>query len=140
MVKVDGMYKNDYVKVLSIICRYYGTNENQFYELLKNKEKKFLLLLILKNNNILDNYELINMLGIGSFKKMKSNIKTAEEKFLINSYFRKEYVELEENIKKDDEIKRKDGYSCIKEETFNKLLLLLFEYNKLEKMIKVVTE
>ena len=52
------------------------------------------------NNNILDNYELINMLGIGSFKKMKSNIKTAEEKFLINSYFRKEYVELEENIKK----------------------------------------
>ena len=82
MVKVDGMYKNDYVKVLSIICRYYGTNENQFYD------------------NILDNYELINMLGIGSFKKMKSNIKTAEEKFLINSYFRKEYVELEENIKK----------------------------------------
>ena len=100
MVKVDGMYKNDYVKVLSIICRYYGTNENQFYELLKNKEKKFLLLLILKNNNILDNYDLINMLGIGSFKKMKSNIKNAEEKFLINSYFRKEYVELEENIKK----------------------------------------
>ena len=48
--------------------------------------------------------------------------------------------ELKENIKKDDEIKRKDGYSCIKEETFNKLLLLLFEYNKLEKMIKVVTE
>jgi len=48
--------------------------------------------------------------------------------------------ELKENIKKDDEIKRKDGYSCIKEETFNKLLLLLFEYNKLEKMIKVVAE
>ena len=48
--------------------------------------------------------------------------------------------ELKEDIKKDDEIKKKDGYSCVKEETFNKLLLLLFEYNKLEKMIKAVIE
>ncbi len=42
------MYKNDYVKVLSIICRYYGTNENQFYELLKNKEKKVFTFTYLK--------------------------------------------------------------------------------------------
>ena len=41
---------------------------------------------------------------------MKSNIKTAEEKFLINSYFRKEYVELEENIKKQIDWQKKTRY------------------------------
>lgn len=94
------MDRENQFNILNIICDYYGIDKNRFNELLKNKEKKFMLLLLLKNNNFLNNYELINMLEIGSVSKMKWAIKRAEEKFLINSFFRKKYMELEENIKK----------------------------------------
>ena len=94
------MDKKNQFKVLYIICKYYGVEINNFSELLKNKEKKFMLLLILKNNNFFDSNELVGVFGIDSISKVKSTIKRAEEKFLINSFFRRKYIELEEKIKK----------------------------------------
>lgn len=94
------MNKENQIKILNIICNYYGIDKNRFSELLKNREKKFLLLLILKNNNFIDNDELIHMLEISSERRLRSNFRKAQEKFLINSFFRKKYIELEEKIKK----------------------------------------
>lgn len=94
------MDNNKYLKILKIIYGYYGIDESGFVKLLKNRDKKFLILLVLKNNNFLESSDLINIFGINSISKMKSTIKSAEEKFLVNSFFRKDYVELEEKIKK----------------------------------------
>ena len=94
------MNRESQMKIVYIICRYYGVDISRFDELLKNREKKFMLLLLLKNSNFFDSNELLDMLGIESVSKMKSTIKRAEEKFLINSFFRKRYIELEEKIKK----------------------------------------
>lgn len=99
-LRLNDMDRENQFKILNIICRYYGVDINKFSELLKNKEKKFMLLLILKNSNFFDSNELLDMLGIESVSKMKSTIKRAEEKFLINSFFRRKYIELEEKIKK----------------------------------------
>lgn len=94
------MNKENQLKILNIICNYYGIDRNNFSKLLKNKEKKFLLLLVLKNNNFINNDELIDMLGISSVSRLKSNFRKAQEKFLVNTFFREKYIELEEKIKK----------------------------------------
>lgn len=99
-VGLIDMKEENQVKVLNIICSYYGIDKNEFSELLKNREKKFLLLLVLKNNNVIGNDELIHMLGMRNVSRLKSNFRKAEEKFLINSFFREKYIELEEKIKK----------------------------------------
>ena len=46
--------KLKYVKILNNICNYYGINEDEFIELLKNRDNKYILLLILKNNHCLE--------------------------------------------------------------------------------------
>ncbi len=94
------MENDKYLKILKIIYSYYGIDESGFVKLLKNRDKKFLILLVLRNNNFLEISDLINILGINSVSKMKRTIKSAEEKFLVNSFFRKDYAELEEKIKK----------------------------------------
>ena len=45
------MDNNKYLKILKIIYGYYGIDESGFVKLLKNRDKKFLILLVLKNNN-----------------------------------------------------------------------------------------
>lgn len=94
------MNNNNYIKILNTIYAHYGIDESEFIKLLKNRDKKFLILLLLKNNNFCNSSDLINILGISSESKMKRAVRSAERKFLINSFFRKDYVELEEKIKK----------------------------------------
>jgi len=43
--------KLKYAKILNNICNYYGIDEEKFIELLKNRDNKYILLLILKNNH-----------------------------------------------------------------------------------------
>ena len=95
------MNETQYLKILNTIYKYYGIDKDEFIKLLKNREYKFLFLLVLKNNDCLSNYELISKLGINIDRSMKNTIKKAEEKFLINTYFRKKYIELENSIKKE---------------------------------------
>lgn len=97
------MNENEYLKKLNIIYRYYGIKNNE--ELLdflkKNKENKLLFLLILKNHNYINNCKVRELLAEYSKRSIENNIKKAEEKFLINIYFRRKYMELEKGIKKE---------------------------------------
>ena len=43
-----------YLRILQMICKYYDIEEKEFLDLLKGKENKYLLLLLLKNNNCFD--------------------------------------------------------------------------------------
>ena len=89
------MNSESQMRILEIIYNYYGVEGKEFNNLLKNREKRFLILLLLKNNSFFNNEDLINVLGISSTNQVKYMFRKAEEKFLINSFFRKEYMKLE---------------------------------------------
>lgn len=96
-----------YLKILNIICNYYGINQSEFIDLLKVRENKYLLLLILKNNKCLECEIIKEMLNVKTTKSIKNNLKLAEEKLLINKDFREKYFEIEENIEKKNKFDKK---------------------------------
>lgn len=94
--------KLKYMKILNNICNYYGINEEEFIELLKNRDNKYLLLLILKNNHCLEIDKIKEIFKVKTSKSISSSIRLAEEKLLINAIFRERYFELENNIEQND--------------------------------------
>ena len=92
--------KLKYIKILKIICNYYGIEEENFIELIKNRDNKYILLLILKNNNCLDKEKIKEILRLKNSKSINNSLKMAEEKLLVNRIFRERYFELENNIDK----------------------------------------
>ena len=94
--------KFKYVKILNNICNYYGIDEEKFMELLKNRDNKYILLLILKNNHCLEVEKIKEVLNLKTSKSISSSLRLAEEKLLINRFFREKYFELENNIEKID--------------------------------------
>ncbi|AGF54396.1 stalled ribosome rescue protein Dom34 [Clostridium saccharoperbutylacetonicum] len=93
-----------YVKILNNVCNYYGISEEKFIEFLKNKDNKYILLLILKNNNCLDAEKIKEVFKLKTSKSINKNLRLAEEKFLVNRLFREEYFQLENSIEKNDMI------------------------------------
>ena len=91
-----------YVKILNNICNYYGINEDKFIELLKDRENKYILLLILKNNHCLEADKIKEIFKLKTSKSISSSLRLAEEKLLVNRFFREKYFELENNIEKID--------------------------------------
>ncbi|MCE5221566.1 MAG: hypothetical protein LLF98_09980 [Clostridium sp.] len=94
--------KLKYVKILNNICNYYGINEDKFIELLRNRDNKYILLLILKNNHCLELDEIKDIFKLKTVKSINSSLRLAEEKLLVNRFFREKYFELEDNIEKND--------------------------------------
>jgi hypothetical protein len=94
--------KLKYVSILNSICNYYGINEEKFIELLKDRDNKYILLLILKNNRCLEIDRIKEVLNLRTSRSINNNLKLAEEKLLINSYFREKYFELENSIENND--------------------------------------
>lgn len=93
--------KLKYIKILENICNYYGIEEDKFIELLKNRDNKYILLLILKSNHCLDKEEVKEMLKLKTSKSINNSLRLAEEKLLMNKVFRERYFELENNIEKN---------------------------------------
>jgi hypothetical protein len=90
--------KLKYVKILNNICTYYGIDEDEFIKLLKDRDNKYILLLILKNNHCLEIDEIKEVFKVKTFKSINSSLRLAEEKLLVNRLFREKYFELENNI------------------------------------------
>ena|SRR5471030_1559383 len=90
--------KLKYAKILNNICDYYGINEEKFIELLKNRDNKYILLLILKNNHCLEVNEIKEIFKLKTSKSINNSLRLAEEKLLANRFFREKYFELESNI------------------------------------------
>lgn len=91
-----------YLKILNNICDYYGIDEEKFIELLKNRDNKYILLLVLKNNHCLEMDKIKEIFKLKTSKSINSNLRLAEEKLLINKIFREKYFELEDNIDKNE--------------------------------------
>jgi len=94
--------KLKYVKILNNIFNYYGVNEDKFIELLKNRDNKYILLLILKNNHCLEIDKIKEIFKVKTSKSINSSLRLAEEKLLVNRFFREKYFELEDTLEKSD--------------------------------------
>jgi len=94
--------KLKYVKILNNIFNYYGVNEDKFIELLKNRDNKYILLLILKNNHCLEVDKIKEIFKVKTSKSINSSLRLAEEKLLVNRFFREKYFELEDTLEKSD--------------------------------------
>lgn len=84
--------------VISILCSYLGEDLKDLKNIIKKKENKYLLLLLLKNYKCLNREEIKLMFNINSEKSVNYNIKKAEEKFLINKDFRERYFKIEKYL------------------------------------------
>lgn len=96
--------KLKYVSILNNICNYYGIGEEKFIELLKERDNRYILLLLLKNNNCLEPEKIKEIFKLKTSKSINNNLRLAEEKLLVNRIFREKYFELEDNIEKNDRI------------------------------------
>lgn len=94
--------KLKYVQILNNICNYYGINQEEFIELLKNRDNKYILLLILKNNHCLEQEKIKEIFKLKTSRNINCSVKLAEEKLLMNKFFREKYFDLENNIEKND--------------------------------------
>ncbi|MBE6049276.1 MAG: hypothetical protein E7214_01080 [Clostridium sp.] len=89
-----------YMKIIKVLSLYYGMDDKEFINLLKNKESKYLLLLLLKKYKCINETELMHILNYKNKRSVIYNTKKAEEKLLINKEFREKFFEVEENLLK----------------------------------------
>lgn len=89
-----------YLKILKVICEYYGIERKDFIKLLQESESKFIILLLLKKYQCMNTQDINNMLNYKNKRSLNINLKKAEERLLISSEFRKKYFEVEEGLLK----------------------------------------
>lgn len=86
--------------VLNVLSVHLGIELKELRSNLKQKENKYIFLLLLKRFNCFENDRIKEILELISDKSLRNNINKAEEKFLINKEFRRKYCEIEEGINK----------------------------------------
>lgn len=93
------MIKRRYERIIELMCEYKGINKRDLYKLLKDKNCKYMLFLILKKYG--GGYEYIkNDIPECNKRIINYNCKRAEKMFLINKEFRDMYFEIEDEIEK----------------------------------------
>lgn len=92
--------EDKYAKILEVICEMKGINKEELVKILKDRECKYLLFLLLKKYKCADIEILYKDFSIESKKSVSYNLKKAEEKFFINKEFRDMCFEAEDIINK----------------------------------------
>lgn len=95
-----SMRKDKYSKIIDTICEIKGISRDELYKILKDKECRYLLFLLLKKYKCADIEILSRDFSIESRKRVNYNVKKAEEKFFINKEFRDMFFEAEDIIDK----------------------------------------
>lgn len=89
-----------YDKIIEILCRAKGIDKEELFKLLKDKECKYLMFLLLKKYKCVDLDKLNKDFSIESKKTINYNFKKAEERFFVSKEFRDMYFNLEEIVEK----------------------------------------
>ena len=89
-----------YDKVIEVLCRAKGINKEELFRLLKDKECKYMMFLLLKKYKCVDLEKLSKDFSIESKKTINYNFKKAEERFFVSKEFRDMYFNLEEIVEK----------------------------------------
>lgn len=90
--------ENRYKRIIGMLCRYKGIDDGELEQILKDKDCKCMLFLLLRKYDCIDVGELNKDFSINSKRRIAYNIKKAEEKLLLNKKFRQSYFEAEEMI------------------------------------------
>lgn len=90
-----------YKIIILTLCKYYGMEYEEIDFLLKDKEKRLIFLLLIKNFKCLSGNRTFDVIKCVNEKNIKGSLKKAEEKVLINKQFREDYFEIEEKIKRN---------------------------------------
>jgi len=91
-----------YDRIIEILCRVKGLEKEELFKILKDKDCKYLMFLLLKKYNCVDLDKLNKDFSIESKKVINYNFKKAEERFFVNKQFRDMYFNLEEIIEKSE--------------------------------------
>jgi len=89
-----------YDKIIEVLCRAKGISKEELIKLLKDKECKYLMFLLLKKYKCVDLEKLNKDFSIESKKTINYNFKKAEERFFVSKEFRDMYFNLEEIVEK----------------------------------------
>lgn len=89
-----------YLKILEVLCTYYGMSTDNLISLLEERENKYLLLLLLKKYKCMNQDKLKEVFNIKSKRTLTNNMRKAEEKLLVNRDFRERFFEIEEDLLK----------------------------------------
>ena len=92
--------QNNYIKVMEILCEYYEVTFEEVDDILKKREDKYLILLILKKYRCFSIERVMEVFKVKNSRSVSYSLKKAEEKFLVNKEFREKYFEVENKIKK----------------------------------------
>jgi hypothetical protein len=97
------MLKNiDYEKILEAICEVKGIKSDELLKILKDKECKYILFLLLKKYKCEDVESVYKDFLISSKRAVNYGSKKAEERFFINKEFREMFFEIEDMLDKVD--------------------------------------
>jgi hypothetical protein len=89
--------KENYEVIIKVICEIKGINREDIIEIL---EDRYLLFLILYKYNCSEKNVLNNDFEKIDKRKIRYNIKKAEERLLVSRNFREIYFEVEKKVKK----------------------------------------
>lgn len=92
--------KLNYENVIKVICQMNAIERGKLEEILKDKELKYISLLILKKYDCLELDKIKEDFKINSKRTLKYNENKAEEKLLVNYNFREKYFHMDEEINK----------------------------------------
>ena len=99
-MEINSYKREKYEVIINIICGYKGISKQQLGIILKDKECKYLLFLLLEKYKCADMENIKEDLNMINMKSVRYNVKKAEEKFFINRDFRERYFELEKIAQK----------------------------------------
>lgn len=92
--------KENYEIIINVICELKGIKRKEMLVVLKDREYRYLLFLLLDKHQCSDTKALSKELMEMNNRKIKYNIKKGQERFLINKNFREKYFLIENRIKK----------------------------------------
>lgn len=95
-MEINSRYK----KIIEFMCKYKNISEEELIKILKDRNCKYLLLLLLKKYKCMDLNIINDYFPHYNKQSLNYGFKKAKEKFFINKDFREEYFEIEDYIKK----------------------------------------
>lgn len=93
-------YKERINALKKVLCYYYGVEWNKLQSQMKKSENRYIMLLLLKEYNLIELDKAKSEMGLSTIKNIKYGIRKAEEKFLVNKYFRDRYILIEDEVRK----------------------------------------
>ena len=90
----------DYEKIVEAICEVKGIKSDELLKILKDKECKYILFLLLKKYKCGDVESAYRDFLISSKRAVSYGSKKAEERFFVNKEFREMFFEIEDMLGK----------------------------------------